>query len=247
MNAYQIVDNYKNHILLRRKNKGDAAALVGKVAMLLFFVNDNDAQWTSSAREKFSNTHNAAMKDVVEAAKKYSVTVTIDTFVEEVTVPYICNINCKSTDCDNWIDGITSKYSHKFFKGYRKHYKETLGYDQIAVVFAFNKNFRAYAKQEWCLLDTECSVLDASSSKKTIIHELLHQFGAEDIYALEYCMETIRKLNYSSIMAIKGHNIDSLTAYAVGWCKEIDDSAVELLEASKHLKLKDYMAFRART
>ena len=247
MNAYQIVDNYKNHILLRRKKRGDASELVGKVAMLLFFVNDDSARWTASAQKKFSNTHDAAMKDVVEAAKKYSVSVTIDTFVEEVTVPYICDVNSESSGSSKWIDSIMTKYSSKLFKGYRKHYKETLGYDQIAVAFVFNKNFRAYAQQEWCYLDTECSVLYASASKKTIIHELLHQFGAEDIYVLEYCMKTVQKLNYSSIMAAKGNAIDSLTAYTVGWCKEIDDNAVELLEASKHVKLKDYFAFQART
>ena len=247
MNIYEISDKYKNHILLRRKNQGDAAELVGKVAMLLFFVSDKSSQWTASSQQKFFNTHESAMKTVVERAKQFSVSVTIETFVEEVTVPYACDVHFGSSKFDGWIESIISQYSKKFFKGYRRHYKETLGYDQIAVAFAFNQDFRAFARQEWRYLDTECSILDAPASKRTIIHELLHQFGAKDIYVLEGCMDSVQKLKYASIMAYHGDAIDSLTAYAIGWSSEIDESAVNLLEASKHIKLKDYIAFQKRT
>jgi hypothetical protein len=235
--------------LLRRKNKGDASALVGRTAMLLFFVNDKISQWTPSARQKFSKTHDDAMKTITEKAKDFSVSVTIDTFVEEVTVPLSAEVGFNPTSevSDEWIDWIMSKYSKKFFKGYRKHYKETLGYDQVAVAFAFNRDFRACAQQA-ATSAPEYSFLDAYASERTIIHELFHQFGAEDIYIFENCMESVRKLNYASVMAYKGGiHIDSITAYVIGWSNEIDDSGVKLLELIKHLKLKDVIAFRKRS
>jgi len=248
MNVYEINDKFKNHILLREKNEGDAAALVGKVAMLLFFVNDKISRWDASAQQKFSKTHGSAMKRVTEIAKEFSISVTIDTFVEEVTVPFAIGIDFKADDSTEWINQIMSKYSKKFFKGYRKHYKETLGYDQIAVAFVFNRDFRAFAHQAVGVVDTEYSVLDATASEETIVHELCHQFGAEDIYILENCMESVRKLKYTSVMAYKGGiYFDSLTAYVIGWCKEIDESAVALLEATKHLKYKDILKFKERS
>ena len=229
MNHYEIVSNYKNHVLLRRKGQGDASELVGKTVVLLFFVNDNASKWTEADRDKFLKTHNAAMETVMKAAEKFSVPLTIDTIVVDITVPFTCH----SDDHSKWSKYIMSKYGSKLFKGYRKHYRETLGYAQIAVDFAFNKSFRAFAHQDTTPADTEHSVLGYPCSQRTIIHELFHQFG-----------ETVKKLKYPSIMGVSGGiHIDSLTAYAIGWSQEIDNDAVALLEATKHLKLKDVIGY----
>lgn len=243
MNSFNIEYDYKNHVLLRRKGRGDAGTLAGKVVLLLFFVNDSIAIWTDSARKKFSKTHQTAMETIIALAQEHSVSLTIDTVVEEVTVPFACNRDSSH----DWPQDIIAPYSKKLFKGYRKHFKETLGYDQIAVAFVLNRDFRAYAHQA-PFFDIECSVLSSSASNRTIIHEFFHQFGAEDIYPLEYCMESVKKLNYPSIMAITGNTyVDTLTAYAIGWSDEIDEKAVALLEATKHLTIKEIFNFRKRT
>lgn len=244
MNHYEIETKYKNHILLRRKGAGDAAELVGKTVVLLFFVNDKTSAWTPSERARFLQLHNAAMKTVVDKAEKFSVSVTIDTVVEEVTVPYVCD----RENPDKWCNNIMEIYGRRLFKGYRKHYRETLGYEQIAVTFALNRSFRAFATNSTSRFYPEYSVLKNSASQHTIIHELFHQFGARDIYPLENCMDTVKKLNYRSIMGYAGNlHIDSLTAYAIGWCKEIDEDAVELLEKTKHLKIGDFIKFQKRS
>ncbi len=248
MHSKDIQVLYEKHQLLTSKGKGIANALVGKTAMILFFVSDSVSRWNDSAKSRFSKTHASAMNTVIKAAQKYSVSLTIDTIAEEVTLPYACDNDLKSGDSDKWISAITDRFNKKYFRGYKYHFTEKLGYDQVAIAFVFNRDFRAYAGSDERLnavCTTECSVLCCSSSERTILHELFHQFGAADLYYPDDVVKAVRKYNYLSLMGYgSGIHIDSLTAYLIGWSDEIDETTVALLEDTKHLRVKDIIIGR---
>lgn len=247
MHTQEIQTLYEKHQLLTAKGKGIANALVGKTALILFFVNDSRSQWDDSVKNKFSKTHTSAMEIVMKEAQKRGVSLAIDTFVEEVTVPFDCDLDYKTKDFLEWDTYIINQYDRKMFRGYQYHFTKALGYDQVAIAFVFNRAFRAYARSDnrTGIPRTEFSTLSSSSSERTIIHELFHQFGAADLYYPDEVVNAVRKHNYLSLMGnTPGIPIDSLTAYLIGWSDEIDETTVALLEETKHLRFKDILIGR---
>lgn len=247
MHTKEIQEVYAGHQLLSGKGKGVANALVGKTALILFFVNDSHSQWDDSVKNKFSKTHTAAMDTVMKAAQKYDVSLTIDTFAEEVTVPFVCDIEHELNNARDWGKYIMEQYNRKVFRGYKYHFMEKLGYDQIAIAYVLNRDFREYAKSNdnTSHISTELSVLSSSSDQHAIIHELFHQFGAADLYYPDDVVKAVRKHDYFSVMGYGiGIRIDSLTAYVIGWSDEIDETTVALLEETKHLRIKDIIIGR---
>jgi len=78
------------------------------------------------------------------------------------------------------------------------------------------------------------------SSEKTIIHELLHQFGAPDYYYPKAVKSLADKYFPQSIMTSgTGIVIDSLTSYLIGWSDSIDRNAATVLELTKQITYAD--------
>ena len=110
-------------------------------------------------------------------------------------------------------------------------------------MFVFNKPFRSGAVSvDWqSRMHGEMSIISSEYTKHTIVHELLHQFGAVDLYYPREVNDLIQKMNYASVMATTASlHIDSLTSYLIGWTEEIDAAAVQILERTKHFT-REYM------
>lgn len=242
MNAQDIQAKYGKHPLLKGKNRGDATELSGKTVVIVFLVDDKTSKWNDAVRDKFMKTHDSAMETLLKVAKKYPISLTIQTVFEEMALP----IDCTGDNTKVWIDQILQRYNRKFFGGFKKHYKESCGYDQVAVAFVFNKPFRAYASPERSM--HEYSVIHSNNNTGTIVHELLHQFGAADLYYPKEVKDIVLRRYYPTVMhSGSAKDIDPLTAYLIGWSDEIDDKTAQLLEDTKHLTFVKVLTARSKS
>ena len=100
--------------------------------------------------------------------------------------------------------------------------------DEVAVLFVLERHFRAFAQtgdgMEYC-------VLTEGDNVHAIAHELLHLFGAVDLYypyhiyglTMSYFPETI-------MCTYEGMEVDPLTQYLVGWTSTLTPKVREFMD-----------------
>ena len=57
----------------------------------------------------------------------------------------------------------------------------------------------------------------------TFIHEICHLYGACDLYYTDFVKEKVRRYLGGSIMCYNVLYVDDVTAYVIGWQKELTD------------------------
>ena len=230
---------YKNHYFTARRDMGGVKKLVGSVDVIVFFVNDSRSTWTVQAKEKYKASQKEAMQYILKCARAKGVALSIRNAYVDATVP----INCTTDNYPTWSKSIISKYGTPDIPSYQMKHEAAKNCTEVPILFVFNKPFRSGAVAvDWrTRMQGEMSIISSEYTKHTIIHELLHQFGAVDLYYPSEVNHLIRKLNYTSVMATTATtHIDSLTAYLIGWTEEIDGPATEILENTKHFT-REYM------
>ena len=239
MKHEEIQRKYKNHIFLSFIGAGGSKKLVGDVIVNVFFVNDSNSTWTESARNAYKENHYSVLRFLVKSAKKFGVDLSIRSAFGSGTVSMVCN----SDNSEKWSREIVEQYGRKSLLEYQKGYKLNFSCDEAPIIFVFNKPFRDYAFSSNSITQQldEFSVVSSPFEQRTIMHELLHQFGARDLYFPKDLKELVREMGYSSVMAEDSTCwIDSLTAYLIGWGSEIDSSAVQILDKMKNLTHESY-------
>ena len=104
---------------------------------------------------------------------------------------------------------------------------------QVAILLLVNKDGRSHAGIDFSDDngdDVECTTIFSSlmgHKTASVNHELLHLFGAEDLYEEKSTGENaaraaIAKIHYPNDIMLAGSNksIGAYTAYAVGWTDE---------------------------
>ena len=148
----------------------------------------------------------------------------------------------KRTICSNH-ESILSRYGVPDIPAYQEKHEAVKRCVEAPILFVFNKSFRSSAVSVDWLSRTygEMAIISSDYSVHTIAHELLHQFGAVDLYYPAEVLKTVQQMGYDSIMAAHSStHIDSLTAYLIGWTDEIDTAAARILDCSRHLT-REYM------
>ena len=79
----------------------------------------------------------------------------------------------------------------------------------------------------------------------TLVHELLHQFGAIDLYYPDEITVAGEKFLGRSIMNC-GMDIDDLTRVLIGWRTTLTDNAINFLEATKGVTKEQVMDARRK-
>lgn len=238
MTAQELERSYRNHILLDGRRRGETKTLKGDVMVLVIFVNDPMGQWTERAKKDYCRVYFAAMKKIEDAAREYGVRLKMMNIFDEVTL----RIHCTMDNIRSWTDAAVEKKTFRSIMEMQRHYKLLYNCDEAPVVFVFNRNFRSYAQaaDAYYPYGNEFCVASKDGSTKTVIHELLHQFGAEDLYyPRAVCAAADRFLPHSVMGSSAGESIDPLTAYLIGWRESVDNRVVQVLEATKHLTRLD--------
>lgn len=234
MTAQEIREKYGNHILLDSRRRGETKSLVGDVMVIVIFVNDGISSWTERAKKDYCRIYFSAMKKIETAARAQGVRLKLMNAFDEVNLPMACTMD----NIPAWTAAVVKKKGHNTIRDMQKEYKRLYNSDEAPIVFAFNRKFRSYAQaadaqypygNEFCVASMDGSV-------KTVIHELLHQFGAEDLYYPEAVRSVVDRIFPYSVMGGSiGDEIDPLTSYLIGWREDIDARSERVLEKTKHL------------
>lgn len=234
MTAQEIQSKYANHILLDSRRRGETKVLAGDVMVIVVFVNDPVSRWTERAKKDFCWNYFSAMKKIEAAARPYGVKLKLMNAFDEVEL----TMNCTMDNISAWTTQVVSKKGHTSIQSMQKDYKRLYNSDETPIVFAFNRKFRSYAQSADAMhpYGNEFCVASLDGSEKTIIHELLHQFGAEDLYYPEQIRAVADRYFPHSVMGGSvGDEIDPLTAYLIGWRENIDARVEKVLELTKHI------------
>ncbi len=222
----------------KKMNQGMCRRLRGKVLIELLHVSDNESNWTQQEKTAFFNKFQEAMGQILLQAHAANV-----------------SLSMSSISCDYHFAGIVDEYKalHVFEdylkqrgmseRDYAASRKAAYAVDEVAVILVLEKDFRAYAVTNG---ETEYSVLSYKNDIHAICHELLHNFGAVDLYFPYYIFAlTMRHFPKTVMCTYEGMEIDPLTQYLIGWKTVMDQKALAFItEAQDYTQERHIQANR---
>lgn len=236
-NNPSVVSQYEDHFALRAKGKGCSGSFRGKVCFVAFLVHEAKSAWS---KEEIENCK-AILKKVQSTLQTQS-----GLTKNRLHVTYAVDVVSVQLKFDKDFHkelekNVLKQYgSYADSAAYQEHYEKKFLKDEAPVIFILNRDFRSFAISS----DTdpasgnEASYVsysnDADSFSRTLIHELLHQFGAIDLYLPGNVKAIAEKLFPNSIMN-GGTQIDPLTRYLIGWDESPNDEVIQFLEETKEI------------
>lgn len=223
----------ENHAFLVHKNRGMSRYLRGKVLVELVFVSDRQSFWTHSEKDDFYSTHKSALNEIQRQAKAAGTSLSFTTLQGEVTY----NGTLDPKDFSEFYSTIRTQFlrQRKFelYKDYISTRKQSYEVDEVAVVFVLEQRFRAFAQPSQ---EFEYCAVTSDSNAHVICHELLHLFGAVDLYYPCHIYGLTMKYFPKSIMCTwEGMEVDQLNQYLIGWKTELSPTAKAFVN-----KVSDY-------
>ena len=212
----------KNLAFFSRRNKGMCGRLRGKVLVELIHVSDRESQWTKREKEEFYKKFREAMEEILRQAMAAGVSLTISSISDDYLYSGVID--------EYKISSVFSDYVSRRGMS-RESYSATrraqYGVDEVAVMIVLEKEFRAFAQTEG---QVEYSALSYKDDLHAISHELMHNFGAADLYYPYHVYAlTMRHLPQSLMCTYEGMEVDALTRYLIGWTESLEPKAQAFL------------------
>ena len=227
----------KEHILLKAKDEGECRSLTGKVMLAVILVDDAESSWKDK---------NAVVriKKIVENAARIIEKKASDLEVNlEIHPWYYQGQTRKKVEygsSDQWVSDVLKQMGYFSVGAMQQELKKILLAKEVAVMFVFHKRGRSFAYQETKSsgITPEFSVL-FEIAEKDLLHELLHQFGAVDLYYPKLVEKAANQYLPESIMGRNGEKIDSFTAYLIGWTDYLSMNSKKFLDQTALLGEKE--------
>ena len=227
-------------------NIGSCKKLLGDIYTLVIFIDDTQGSWNKEARDNFyDKRYFPSINNLLKEAEERGLELTIEKGKYEVKSDRVTTISYPGKVANSSANAILSldllNYAAKSL-GFTdaaymdKILKNNLGAEQIAYVIALNKPGRAYAVMDNTFDgEDEIEFVVAFSQDEngkdnigsSILHELLHLFGATDLYdsgsgLYKKRYELLLKLYPNDIMMKSAVNPDRLeigplTECLIGW------------------------------
>lgn len=172
---------------------GSAGVLEGRSVLISIYINDKGSKWTKKAKKEANRKVRAAAAYIRKQAKTYGKTVSLVADTEKYKdISYSFRVNNKISDSIRSQDKLYQKVM-KFVKknidinGLRSRYKT----DSIGFLFHLNKSGTSSTLVHYAEEGTdffyESATLFSKYGKQpegasTYAHEILHLFGARDLY-----------------------------------------------------------------
>lgn len=217
------------------KNIGPCSELKGQVTLCLVFVSTPLHPWTKEAYQNFWSALAYSKNIIYYGAMHYGTYINIDSVYWSVSIPYEFSIK------GDWYKDIVINYFKEksgTLPPLYDYFKKKFNADSTPFLFVFNDNDRSYSytcdKLVYTDFKSERAIIHADKPESlpgTIVHELLHLYGAIDLYYPDYVEEMAKKYcPYSIMLSQYYHDIDSLTSYLIGWNNNPDEIAIKFLE-----------------
>ena len=224
---------FKDHFMFSDKLQGASRALRGKVRIIVFYISDAESGWTEDEIKSENRLWLSVVAKIQKLADESNVPLELSVAVAPRTVKATCTVD----NTHEWIEEALAPYGAATAAEYQVKYENEHGFDEAPVVFVIDKPFRSYAQSasRECPRADEFSVVMGKSKERTLIHELLHQFGANDLYYPDDVREAANAYLPNSIMGpCGGTKWDSLTRCLIGWSDCIDEKAALFLLLTQH-------------
>ena len=213
------------------RNFGPAKHLTGKTVVVYLFIETDQSQWSSLDRQQAISTLEFAQRWYTKQAKNYQVAE--PTFVNRIFHiegdPMMSRFHSTlsiQSPSDDFARYAVSKLGFDTPSQFLKKVKQEEQADNAMLFLHLNKQARSFAwpcTYRWCE-EEYTFILEPIKDPRwqslhyTIAHEGLHLFGADDLYNIDnaktYSPNDI--MHYAS-RYLEDSEIDSLTAYAIGW------------------------------
>ena len=226
-------------------NAGSARVLEGKIYVITFFVSKVD--WPTDEKMDLFKQMRDAESWLERAAAKYGKTVRFVNGVHGLFEPFETDI-VPDYESGNASGEIATKYLSQIgcpLDGYKEWVKKNSGCDQSLVFVIANKEGRGYANpiaSGGSDNNPEGAILFHSYNDPLyagcIIHEILHLFGAVDLYQVTPEMAEIdskidkmypKEVMHRSRFPLKELQMSPLTAWLVGLTDKQEDWFKEFL------------------
>ncbi len=222
-------DYYSDHKFMDSRDFGASRTLTGNIQLLLVFVNTDEGSWSSSERDEFiAATHDDAAH-LESSAADWGSYLDLSVAYFEATVP--------SEHTEDWYNYLMDNYFYNHdhdTETLQEYYEEKGGFDDAPIMFVFNTEGRSY-----CYMGrrsngfrSEYPVYFAKSMRPalSITHELLHMYGANDLYRDDNIKAAAEWYFPDSSMLTGGREVDDLSAFLIGWTDELTQDAADFLE-----------------
>lgn len=242
------MERFCNHVALLGKNAGCIEKMRGKVLLVFFLVDDAKSKWTDAEKQQYASVIERACFRLMRESGLPLSQLSITYVNRRVAVPY----EVTRSNHQQMIRQVLESFSCKDAQEFRETYRREMEKDEVCVSFVLNRSFISYAQRRVAIdsvlpvgngQGNEFSVVsfrkhDLRHSERSLLHELMHQFGAMDYYTNPQVAQAAERHFPGSIMNT-GFAIDALTRYVIGWDTQLTPEAVAFLEATRHLTLKD--------
>ena len=240
-----LLEKYRGHVAFRAQNRGCSLSCRGKIVIRVFFVDDSASSWDEAAKDAFKRVVFLAAECLVNGAKDENLKIEVVPAYSDKTVS--CEVMSTGTS-GQWIAEIFGLAYSSELVADQNRFRRVIGCDESPIVFAFNKDFRSCARSsesgavgrrddfEWSMVSYRPDD-GVESIERTLVHELLHQFGAIDLYYPKRVSEAADDYLKGSVMR-SGTKIDDLTKVLIGWRTTLSPKAIKFLEATKDITEK---------
>lgn len=218
------------HCLKRYKDGGICQALTGKIFWSFVYVDDAESGWSRAEQETQDRTNRRVMQYLKEEGKKEGVSLQMFTKTWTVRVPYAMRQENRSS----WTEDFAKTAGFSSFRDLNRSLQKQYPGGQIFFVFLVNKSGRAFASpsvNEGAADAEYCVVYRGEPG--SILHEVLHVFGAADLYYPPQVAQAAGRILGESVMMNSDCQVlDDLTKYLIGWHRQPTAKARQLLMAT---------------
>lgn len=221
-----------NAQFLETNSSRNYQALTGEVFLLTLFIETPQGNWGVEEMEYHLDELQKSQKWLSTQAGRYgkSVRFNNDFFLENNDVVYLPHVTGRNTRAAfNW---SLKKLGYESFNEFLELNNFDFTKKKLKILFFIKENERSHAYNYFSNTDVDIAVVYQNSrgGNKTdqyvISHELLHQFGAWDLYegrSQSYENARLAKSLYPNSIMINTFwnkhklNVDELTAWRIGW------------------------------
>nr|DAU50616.1 MAG TPA: Gametolysin peptidase M11 [Caudoviricetes sp.] len=238
--------DYSEHFTLTAKGKGCSGKLYGNVTLVAFLVHDRSSAWKDGDIDKIKSVLEKAAKLIKEKSGLTDNRLKVSYAFDDVPIQF----RYDGENYEHIVHEVLKQYGFDNAADYQAHYEKKFKKDEAPLIFIINRNFRSFARNvESGASGSEYSFVsfndDTDSCIRTMIHEVLHQFGAIDYYLPETVKKAAEKIFPDSIM-LHGLEIDDLTRYIIGWDKKLSDKAKQFLNETSGVTEKEIAEAREK-
>lgn len=227
---------WKDHVLLQERDLASCEILRGDVLVTVFFAYEKQSGWTEEELQQTREALEAEGELLERMAAEYGTELNL--IWNYQSLPYE-----ETYSCDDWFGWVKPALEANELPNWgriNRTLEAEFGVEAAPVVFCFNLDGRAFACGNDEVDAGETLVLYRDLG--AFCHELCHLFGAVDYYYPEQVMAPAEQYFPDSLMLAGGTQVDSLTAYLVGWTDALSAEAMALLEQTAAITWEEYQA-----